>query len=537
MKKKAAAQLVRLPAREDSLLAKTFGVRSSFSTRHSPASAGRRLVGKGGSLITALYALLVALLVCLPSTSRAQLVDSFDPNANNDVRAFAVQADGKILVGGFFTSMGGQTRNRIALLNPDGSLDTSFDPNANQGVWAVPVQADGKILVGGYFTSMGGQTRNRIARLNPDGSLDTSFDPNANSDVRPVVVQADGKILVGGAFSSMGGQIRNRIARLSPDGSLDATFDPNVTSTRGTGAVFAIAVQADGKIVVGGTFTSVGGQTRNNIARLNPDGSLDASFDPNASFFVEALAVQADGKILVVGLFSSIGGQTRNGIARLNSDGSLDANFDPNANGQVHAVAVQADGKILVGGTFFTIGGQTRNRIARLNSDGSLDASFDPNANDFVFAVAVQADGKILVGGDFTFIGGQPRNRIARLTATGCSVTSTVCGRIIVGTAPTDFTVNLSDPADPATVQASDFTVNGTPADNDIIINGDLSITFHFNTSPVVGGQNTMHIPAGAFNCGQGSVQEFTCTFFYRVPGATPPPRPRPTPHIRPTPR
>jgi len=121
-------------------------------------------------------------------------------------------------------------------------------------------------------------------------------------------------------------------------------------------------------------------------------------------------------------------------------------------------------------------------------------------------------------------------------TLCGCSVTSTVCGRIIVGTAPTDFTLNLSDPADPATVQASDFTVNGTPADNDIIINGDLTITFHFNTSPVVGGQNTMHIPAGAFNCGQGPVQEFTCTLFYRVPGATPPPRPRPTPHPRPTP-
>ena len=200
MKKKAAAQFVRLPAREDSLLAKTFGVRSSF--------------GEGGSLITALYALLVALLVCLPSTSRAQLVDSFDPNANNDVRALALQADGKILVGGFFTSIGGQTRNRIALLNPDGSLDASFDPNANGAVFAVPVQADGKILVGGAFTSIGGQTRNRIARLNPDGSLDASFDPNANFFVEALAVQADGKILVGGAFQFIGGQTRNRIARL-----------------------------------------------------------------------------------------------------------------------------------------------------------------------------------------------------------------------------------------------------------------------------------------------------------------------------------
>jgi hypothetical protein len=102
MKKKAAAQFVRRLAREDSLLAKAFGVRSSF--------------GEGGSLITALCALLVALLVCLPSTSRAQLVDSFDPNANRDVRVLAVQADGKILVGGFFSSIGGQTRNHIARL-------------------------------------------------------------------------------------------------------------------------------------------------------------------------------------------------------------------------------------------------------------------------------------------------------------------------------------------------------------------------------------------------------------------------------------
>ena len=139
MKRKAAAQFVRRLAREDSLLAKTFGVRSSFSTLRGPASAARRLVGEGGSLITALYALLVALLVCLPSTSRAQLVDSFDPNANNDVRAFAVQADGKILVGGVFTSIGGQTRNRIALsLIPTASAVAATADFDHQHRWPAP---------------------------------------------------------------------------------------------------------------------------------------------------------------------------------------------------------------------------------------------------------------------------------------------------------------------------------------------------------------------------------------------------------------
>jgi N-acetylneuraminic acid mutarotase len=177
------------------------------------------------------------------------------------------------------------------------------------------------------------------------------------------------------------------------------------------------------------------------------------------------------------------------------------------------------------------------------NSGGRYDPDIDhwvatstANAADARWLhTAVWTGSEMVVWGGIGVSSPPPINTGGRYCVpSGCTVTSTTCGRIIVGTAPTDFTVNLSNPADPATVQASDFTVNGAPADNDIIINGDLSITFHFNISPVVGGQNTMHIPAGAFNC--GPVQEFACTFFYRVPGATPPPRPRPTPHIRPTP-
>ena len=118
-------------------------------------------------------------------------------------------------------------------------------------------------------------------------------------------------------------------------------------------------------------------------------------------------------------------------------------------------------------------------------------------------------------------------------TPSGCSVTSTACGSIIVGTAPTDFIVNLSDPADPATVQGSDLMVNGTPANIAVLSNDNTTITFHFNTSPAVQGQNTMHIPAGAFDCGNGGVQEFTCTFTYEptpTPTATPTTTPSTTP-------
>ncbi|MGB8647777.1 MAG: delta-60 repeat domain-containing protein, partial [Anaerolineae bacterium] len=249
------------------------------------------------------------------------------------------------------------------------------------------------------------------ARIALAASPIDGFDPGANGQVTVLAVQADGKILVGGAFTMLGGggtgtTARNYIGRLNTDGSLDTTFNPGAN-----GQVTVLAVQADGKILVGGAFTMLGGggtgtTARNYIGRLNADGSLDATFNPGAGNQVTVLAVQADGNILVGGAFTTLGGQTRNRIGRLNADGSLDTTFNPGANNVVYAMAVQADGKILVGGLFTTLGGQSRNRIGRLNADGSVDATFNPGANGVVYVLAVQADGKILVGGGFTTLGG-----------------------------------------------------------------------------------------------------------------------------------
>src|SRR5207248_8004943 len=135
-----------------------------------------------------------------------------------------------------------------ARLNPDGTLDTAFDPSANSSVSSIAVQADGKILAGGNFSSIGGQTRNYIARLDPTTGLADSFDPNANNTVRSIAVQADGKILAGGCFSganSIGGQMRNYIARLDTTTGLADSFDPNASST-----VYFIRVQADSRVPV-----------------------------------------------------------------------------------------------------------------------------------------------------------------------------------------------------------------------------------------------------------------------------------------------
>jgi hypothetical protein len=110
-----------------------------------------------------------------------------------------------------------------------------------------------------------------------------------------------------------------------------------------------------------------------------------------------------------------------------------------------------------------------------------------------------------------------------------CSVTSQLCGRILAAlNPPFVFVVDVTDPVDPATLDSSDFTVNGIPANSFSLSNGNTTISFHFFPSPAQPGGNVMHIPAGAFNCGGGPVLEFNCGFRYFRPRSRPTPAPRP---------
>jgi uncharacterized delta-60 repeat protein len=352
---------------------------------------------------------------------RAQpVLDDFNPNVEGlfgvAVRKIVVQPDGKVLVGGLFNSVapnGGPSvaRSNIARFHSDGSLDPDFNPGANSDIFAIAIQPDGKILVGGYFTIIGGQFRNRIARLDPTTGLPDSFNPGANDLVRTIVPQPNGMILVGGDFSGIGGAIRSRIARLDPVTGLTDPFNPDANSFS---AVYSIALQNDGKILVGGTFTNIGGQARNRLARLDPTTGLADSLDPNVDGDVLSLALQADGKIVVGGFFNNVGGQPRANIARVEATGGGVDSFAPNANQTVQTVVVQPDGKILAGGGFTSIGGDARGRFARLDPATGLVDSFNPNAGGAVSTLTLHGDGQILAGGIFTTMSTQPRGRVAR---------------------------------------------------------------------------------------------------------------------------
>ena len=302
---------------------------------------------------------------------------------NSGVRGVAVQSDGKVLAGGAFTSYNGTSTNYIARLNTDGSLDTSFSVGSgfNNIVWSIAVQSDGKVLVGGNFTSYNGTSVNRIVRLNTDGSVDGSFSVGSgfNNIVYSMAVQSDGKVLAVGRLTSYNGTSTNRIARLNSNGSIDTSFS---VGSGLNGGVYSMAVQSDGKVLVGGQFTSYNGTSTNYIVRLNSNGSIDTSFSIGSGFYsevvyntaVRSIVVQSDGKVLVGGFFTSYNGTSTNYIVRLNTDGSIDTSFSVGSgfDNTVWSIAVQSDGKVLVGGAFTSYNGNTAFYLAKLNIDGSV---------------------------------------------------------------------------------------------------------------------------------------------------------------------
>ena len=264
-----------------------------------------------------------------------------------EIRCLVVQSDGKILLGGWFQKVDGVARTNFCRLNADGSLDTSF-LNGMSGldgeVLGISIQSDGKILVGGWFYSVNGTQRPILARLNTDGSLNGSFlngmagVDGINRSVMTFIIQSDAKILIQGSFWSVNGVGRPGFARLNADGSLDSSFLGDRTGPNG--GINALAVQSDGKVLIAGGFNFVDGIARTNLARLNADGSLDSSFaislagrfDPLAS-----LGLQSDDKILIAGSFTGVNGATRDCIARLNPDGSLDDSFVTSVGGDYYS--------------------------------------------------------------------------------------------------------------------------------------------------------------------------------------------------------
>ena len=344
---------------------------------------------------------------------------------NFPVYEIKVLSDNKILVGGFFTTLGTTTVGKISKLNADGSRDTSFNAGGfgftGGDVYVIEVQSDGKILVGGSFTTYNGATCNKnIVRLNADGSLDTSFVPSgigfADGSVRAIAIQSDGKILVGGSLTNYGdttyGTIRiNGITRLTANGAFDITdggygtsnntnsASCNATTASGNGTVNVIKILPGDKVMLGGNFTKFNNIATNGIVVLGSNGRNNAIYTTQTN-------LTSVNDILVTGT-SFIACGRSNFYAATNDRGitKFDLNitngtiiyipafttqtqtafntFNLNGSSAISSMALQSDGKIVTGGRYFSSTHTYINTIYNINRINN-DYVLATNQNEFV---------------------------------------------------------------------------------------------------------------------------------------------------------
>jgi uncharacterized delta-60 repeat protein len=358
--------------------------------------------------------------------------------------AMVQQADGKIIIGGSFISYNGVTRNGIARLFPDGTLDLSFNTGtgiafgANPGViYDLAIDSNGKVLAVGRFTTYRGSSRNCIVRLNDDGSIDSTFiginlfnSPSFGTrTLNSVKITSDSKILVGGSFNSIGYSSKNFI-RLNSDGSYDTSFIYPNNVFQGIEIVKDIDSQTDGKILV-----AIGPASGIPLMRFNLDGSIDSTFQFSGfNFVANKIFIQSDQTILVGG--SMVNDNQSDGftLIKLNSNGSIDSSFTSlpllsgtTSNNSVYAIKPFTD-KLLIGGNLNFNNGIVNDRIIRLNVDGTSDSFFSigTGPNDTVYVIDITNDNKILIAGSFFSVNGIVSRGIARLSDTSLSTSNFV---------------------------------------------------------------------------------------------------------------
>ena len=319
---------------------------------------------------------------------------------NSEAIKILLQPDGKIIVAGGFTTYQGVSANRIIRLNSDGSRDTSFDIGIgfSSFILSIALQSDGKILVGGFFTEFQGVSANRIIRLNSDGSRDTTFDIGVgfNSTVRVINILPNGVIIIGGQFSEYKGLNYNRLIFLNPDGSIVTAFQ---IGTGFNSSVRTIKVLANGRIIIGGDFTSYQGITVNRIVQIFTQGTRDTSLIVGTGFNDSVFSIDVDdnNRVICVGNFTTYKGVTANRIIRLLSNGSIDTSFEGSFDNRAHDVIIQPNNKLLVcGGLFTEYNSDTANGLVRISS-GELTYTVTPNPMDFGLVIHNSNQNKSIV--------------------------------------------------------------------------------------------------------------------------------------------
>lgn len=416
-------------------------------------------------------------LEVLPQTSAGvyRMDDSFAPLLasqvpNTSVRlltAVALTAERELVVGGTFSVFMGQRRSNLARVLPSMALDATFRPVIDGPVNAVVALADGKVLVGGAFNSVNGSRCLGLAMLNADGSLVEDFNPfatYATASVSSIVVQPDGRFVVAGEFLPQTGGSSRDLAAVSSSGALVDGFAPSRIAPTGYN-ILALATVPDGRIYVAYTW---------HVVRLLADGSSDSSFATVDLATTEGefrrLAVQGDGKLVVGGCLTA-------GVVRFETNGTPDPTFKYGGGSNVSSLLQLSDGRLLVG---CTVGlGPNPPRLACLDATGAVSGSFTLSRvlNGSVDCLTVHPEAGFLAAGSFSQAGGAPVAGIVHLGDDGAFLSS-VPGYFGYEVGPTQV---AALPAGQLLVAGNFSYVGSVPRAGLAVLNADGSLDPAFN--------------------------------------------------------
>ena len=361
------------------------------------------------------------------------LIGGGNAGINAPIRTIACRSDGGLYVTGNFSTVAAGYRQYLAALKSDGTADKSFSPSPDAldsnyglvaGMSSISSHWSDTVWVSGYFSEVGGAASDLVGGLNAKGLALSAFHPV------PIVLSGyvigpfsrilnDGRVVVWGGFYEMGIRHTTGLGILTATGMPDPSFSAtlaNPSLSYEDDRVYCLAVQPDGKLLVGGPFNSVNGTPSAGLARLEADGSLDSSLAGYPTYsYVDCIALLPDGDVLVAGV---LGGSRF--IQRLNDDGSVDSGFNGTLDGPVTSMIPRVGGSVLITGNFTQVSGQSRNDIAILEADGSVSGDYaTESTNSYVQASTIDPQGGVLLGGPFTSVSGQARSYLARLNPVG----------------------------------------------------------------------------------------------------------------------
>lgn len=356
-----------------------------------------------------------------------------DAGSGGVVDTLALSHSGSLYLGGTFTTVGGTPRGNIAkVAAADGTLDGGWNPGANAAVNALRLDATEDFLfVGGAFNtsnlagpSLGGASREYLGKVDAStGQVDTTWTPAADGPVQTMEL-VNSSLAVGGSFTTVSGTKRNDIAGINATTGVVTTWNPSAQNTVRT--LKLVTVSGANILFAGGDFISAGGKVRHHVAALNATTGAATDWDPNVNNIVTAIAPSA-AAVFIGGNFTAVGGHARTAFAALdNTSGQVLSNWDISFDNHVEALLLSGT-TLYASGEFTVVGSSTRNHLAAFDTQTAALTPWAPSANDTVVSMAQQVTNTstlLYVGGTFTSIGGVTRNRLAALDGTSGALTA-----------------------------------------------------------------------------------------------------------------